>query len=254
MKSWNVENYDIDIIVEGYPGKSVCHGSLGWSSIVLLRGYGHIALIDVGAFGIRDTLIRRLNDYGLTPADVTDVLLTHSHYDHSVNWTLFRHARIAIGGNELDWSVNEPWGETPVPELYVRELQTWPTLARIAEGDEVLPRVTAHDAPGHTPGHLIFVLEGGERDVIFTGDAAKNRAELVSRDTDMTCDPAISAASIERIWKFWQRREGTVLVPGHDLPMVQEEGKPQFLGQREAAISAWMGDRLDETRLFQLTI
>ncbi|ESR23731.1 MBL fold metallo-hydrolase [Lutibaculum baratangense] len=253
MRNWKLEGYEIDIVVEGYPGKSVCHGGLGWSSIVLLRGHGRVALVDVGAFGVRKTLIKRLADYGLTPKDVTDVLLTHSHYDHSVNWTLFSHARIVIGGDELDWSVNEPWGESPVPELYVRELSTWPTLARVSEGDEVLPGITAYDAPGHTPGHLIFVLRGREHDVVFTGDAAKNRAELVSRDTDMTFDPAVSAASIGRIWDFWTRRPGTVLVPGHDLPMVLDGGVPRFLGEREAAISAWMGDGMDETRLFRLS-
>ncbi len=28
--------YRIDILVQGFPGKSVCLGGLGWSSIVLL--------------------------------------------------------------------------------------------------------------------------------------------------------------------------------------------------------------------------
>ena len=65
---------------------------------------------------------------------MTDLLLTHSHHDHSVNWTLFRHARILIGAHELAWSVNEPWGETPVPELYVRELETWPSLQTVSDG------------------------------------------------------------------------------------------------------------------------
>ena len=254
MIKLDVEGYQIDIIVEGYPGKSVCHGTLGWSSIVLLRGHGRVALVDVGAFGIRSTLIARLAGYGLAPADVTDLLLSHSHYDHSVNWTLFRHARIVIGGEELDWSLTQPWGETVVPELYVEKLQSWPTLARAADGDEVLPGITAHASPGHTPGHLIYVLRGGERDVIFTADAAKNRAELVSRATDMTYDPALSAATIERIWTFWRRRPNSVLVPGHDLPMIQKDGNPVYLTEREAAISAWMGDDLDQTTIFSLCV
>lgn len=33
-----IEDYQLDILVQGYPGKSVCHGGLGWSTIVLLHG------------------------------------------------------------------------------------------------------------------------------------------------------------------------------------------------------------------------
>jgi N-acyl homoserine lactone hydrolase len=173
-----VGDYDIDIVVQGFPGKSVCHGGLGWSTVVLLRAHARTALIDAGSFGMRTMLLKRLKDRGLQPADVTDLLLTHSHHDHSVNWILFSHARIVIGAQELAWSLDEPWGETPVPELYVRELNTWRTLSTAQEGEEVFPGITAHLAPGHTPGCLVFLLRTVERDVIFTGDAAKNRAEL----------------------------------------------------------------------------
>jgi len=41
-------------------------------------------------------------------------------------------------------------------------------------------------------------------------------------------------------------------MPGHDMPMVLEGGEPRYLGRREAAISCWFGDTLDETTLFQL--
>jgi N-acyl homoserine lactone hydrolase len=248
-----IDGYDIDIVVQGYPGKSVCHGGLGWSTVVLLRGHGRTALIDAGNFGMRKLLIERLAARGLEPADVTDLLLTHSHYDHSVNWTLFRHARIAIGTTELAWSLKQPWGETPVPELYMEKLETWPTLATIETGGTVVPGITAHIAPGHTPGCLVYVLAGKDRDVIFTGDAAKNRAELVSRDTDMTYDPAVSRASIELIWTLWRRRPGSIVVPGHDLPMTQENGVTCYIGKREAAITAWYGDGMDQTTLFSLT-
>ena len=175
------QDYQLDILVQGYPGKSVCHGGLGWSTIVLLRGNGRVALIDCGTFSHRSNLIEGLQRHGLTPADVTDVVLTHSHHDHAINWVLFPEATIWIGSEELDWSVREPWGSTPVPELYVRELAGSPQLKRIKSGDTVLPGLVAYDAPGHTPGHLIFLLSGRERDVLFTGDAAKNRVELLTR-------------------------------------------------------------------------
>lgn len=248
----NQGGYDIDIIVQGYPGKSVCHGGLGWSSVVLLRGNGRTALIDAGNFGMRKLIIERLAARGLAPSDVTDLILTHAHYDHSVNWTLFRHARIVIGAVELAWSLQQPWGETPVPELYMEKLQTWPTMVEIGHGEEALPGMPAHIAPGHTPGCLVYVLEGRDRDVVFTGDAAKNRAELVSRSTDMTYDAAISRATIDMIWRQWQRRDGSILVPGHDLPMTQTDGVTHYIGQREAAIRSWFGEGMDTTTLFEL--
>ena len=246
--------YRVDILVTGYPGKSVCHGALGWSTIALLRGHGRVALVDVGSFGLRGVLIDRLAALGLSPRDVTDVLLTHSHFDHSVNWTLFRDARIVIGGSELEWSLTQPWGETAVPELYVEKLAGWPTVARVRDGDDVLPRVRAHLAPGHTPGCLVFALLGEDQDVIFSGDAAKNRAELMSRTADMTYDEAMSRASIERIWALWQRRPGSILVPGHDLPMVQNDGQTRYLGKHDAGIRSWFGDGLDQTTLFELVV
>jgi N-acyl homoserine lactone hydrolase len=252
--SEDLGGYELDVLVQGFPGRMVCHGGLGWSTIALLRGRGRVALVDVGAFAMRKGLIEQLARRGLEPADVTDVLLTHSHYDHSVNWTLFRHARIVIGAHELAWSLKAPWGETPVPELYVRELERWPTLRAAADGEEVMPGVTAHVAPGHTPGHLVFVAAGSRREAVFTGDAAKNRAELLARRADATYDADMSTASIAMIWELWRRRPGTVLVPGHDLPMTQAEGRTRYLGRREAALKVWAGDDLETTTLIQLEI
>ena len=254
MALTTIAGWAIDIIVQGYPGKSVCHGGLGWSTIALLRGHGRVVLIDVGSFAQRQPLIDRLAAHGLTPADVTDVLLTHSHWDHSINWVMFPTARVVIGDEELAWSLSEPWGTTPVPELYVRELATSAQTDRVRPGDTVLPGITAHAAPGHTPGHLIFHLAGSSHDVLFTGDAAKNRAELLSLTADMTYDPAISRASMQSIWTLWRSRPGTMLVPGHDLPMQLKDSQPANLGHRTAAMSAWFGEGLDQTTLFELTV
>ncbi|HSU05822.1 MAG TPA: MBL fold metallo-hydrolase [Acetobacteraceae bacterium] len=249
-----MEDYKLDILVQGYPGKSVCHGGLGWSTIALLQGAGRVALIDVGTFSHRALLIAGLGKHGLAPDQVTDVILTHAHHDHSINWVLFPHARIRIGAEELHWAVQQPWGHTPVPELYVRELAGSQQVSLVRNGQEVLPGLIAHDAPGHTPGHMLFVLSGREHDVIFTGDAAKNRAELLTRKADMTYDPAVTASSIELMWNFWRRRAGTLLVPGHDMPMVLENGRPVYIGKRQAAITSWFDDDLETTTRFELTL
>src|ERR1700676_490923 len=216
-----INDYDLDIVVQGFPGKSVCHGGLGWCSVVLLRAHGRLALIDTGNMSMRSMLMKRFAERGLKPADITDLLLTHSHHDHSANWTMFPKAR---------------------------------TVHKAAEGEEVFPGITAHLAPGHTPGHLVFVMHAAERDVIFAGDAAKNRAELVSGTTDMTYDAAVSKASIDAIWAMWRKRPGNIVVPGHDVPMVLEDGATKYIDKREAAISAWFGDDMESTTLFKLTL
>jgi N-acyl homoserine lactone hydrolase len=252
MEAMTVGAYEIDVLIQGFPGRMVCHGGLGWSTVALVRGEGRVALIDVGSFNMRKGILDQLARRNLEPGDVTDVILTHSHYDHSLNWILFRHARIVIGARELAWSLKEPWGEGPVPELYMRELEEWPTLHPVAAGQEFMPGFRAHAAPGHTPGHLVYVLEGRDSDAVFTGDAAKNRAELLAKKGDATYDAAQSTKSIERIWELWKKRPGSVLIPGHDLPMTQKDGKISYLGKRQAALKMWFGDDLEMTTLIEL--
>lgn len=246
--------YDIDVMVVGYPGKTVCHGGLGWSTIVLLRGHGRVAMIDTGGMGIRRLLIERLRQRGLAPEDVTDLLLSHAHYDHILNWTMVGHARIVIGQDEMAWALAEPWGRTPVPELYVRELQGWKTVHQAADGEEVMPGIFARVTSGHTPGHLCYVIRGREFDVIFTGDAVKNRAEFLCGRTDMTYDPAVSSASVAAIWTLWRSRAGNIVIPGHDIPMVLRGGVPHYLAQREDAIQAWFGDDIETMTTIELSV
>jgi N-acyl homoserine lactone hydrolase len=239
-------------LVQGFPGKSVCHGGLGWSTVVLLRGGGRVVIVDTGSFNMRRLIGDQLTRRGLTPADVTDVILTHAHYDHSINWIMFPNARVAIGATELDWAAAQPIGHHLVPELYIRELAASPRLRVVRDGEAVFAGMTAHAAPGHTPGHLIFHLATPRRDVIFTGDAAKNRAELVCGVADMTMDEAASKTTIERIWALWRRRPETLLVPGHDIPMVLENGRPAYIEARRAGITAWFDDDIETTTLFEL--
>ncbi|RYH05553.1 MAG: MBL fold metallo-hydrolase, partial [Alphaproteobacteria bacterium] len=146
--------YSVEVLVQGYPGKAICHGGLGWSTVTLLRGQGRVILVDVGAFGVRRELRAQLSHHGVEPADVTDVVLTHAHYDHAVNFTLFPAARVWIGDAELRWAAAQPAGFNPLPELYVRELDSSARVSRIRGGENFLPGLVAIDAPGHTPGHL----------------------------------------------------------------------------------------------------
>ena len=154
MEAMKVGGYEIDVLIQGFPGRMVCHGGLGWSTVALVRGEGRVALIDVGSFNMRKGILDQLARRNLEPGDVTDVILTHSHYDHSLNWIMFRHARIVIGAREMKWALEEPWGMTPVAELYVKELASWKTVQMVGEGDEVMPGMNSCPAAtGCSVGH-----------------------------------------------------------------------------------------------------
>jgi hypothetical protein len=70
----------------------------------------------------------------------------------------------------------------------------------------------------------------------------------------MTYDAAVSKASIDAIWTLWRKRPDNIVVPGHDMPMVLENGQTKYIDKREAAISAWFGDDMETTTLFKLTL
>ena len=63
--------YQIDSLIQGYPGRAVCHGGLGWSTSTLLRSDRHKILVDVGAFGVRHLLGRHLDACGVAPVSYT---------------------------------------------------------------------------------------------------------------------------------------------------------------------------------------
>ncbi|GAA1309234.1 MBL fold metallo-hydrolase [Pseudonocardia xinjiangensis] len=253
------ETYEVVELVQGFPGRSTRHGVLGWSSVTLLRGTDRLVLVDSGSFGMRAVLAQRLAEHGVEPGDVTDVLLSHTHHDHAANYLLFPGAAVHVGAAELAWAqaVGPAFG--PVPELYVKDLATNPRTRPIETGPDarcrVVPGITAVAAPGHTPGSLVFLVEGTAGPVLFTGDAAKNRAELLSGDVDMTTDRDASRRTLALITALWRERPGAVVVPGHDVPLVWPEGRdhPEYLGVREAGIQAWFGDDLATTHDVDLT-
>ena len=249
----NTSAYQMDVLIQGFTGRAVCHGGLGWSTVTLLRGNGRIILVDVGAFGVRRELAKQLADRGVDPNQVTDVVLTHAHYDHAVNFVLFPNATVWIGAQELAWAARQPPGFNPLPELYVRELATSTRGEKITDEEEFIPGLKALHAPGHTPGHLLFYLTANHVPVLFTGDAAKNRAELLSGKVDASEDRAQSSQSLETIWRYWRAQPGTVLVPGHDLSMcLNAAGQPEYIGQRSAAIAAWFSESLETTTTIDL--
>src|SRR5699024_4083645 len=184
------------ILIQGFPGKSATHGGFGWCTIALVSNGKEDILIDTGGFGVRKLLLQKLEDSGVAPKDIDMVLLTHPHWDHCINWPLFPNAKIVMGKTDLEWALAaEPWS-SDVPEFYIKELMGSDRLILVGHLNEFSAGITSHFTNGHTPGHLTYCFNNGEHDLIFCGDAAKNRAELISGAADMSMNESESRESI----------------------------------------------------------
>jgi glyoxylase-like metal-dependent hydrolase (beta-lactamase superfamily II) len=149
----------------------------------LVRKGDAVILIECGAGSTLPGLTKGLAAHGLTPQDVTHVLVTHIHFDHAgaAGWLAQQGAHVFVHHlgykHLLDpsrlWdsasriygqdAMAQLWGEIlPINESSLTELHDGDVIA--IEGLEFL----ALDTPGHANHHHAFVLE----DVIFTGDVA----------------------------------------------------------------------------------
>ncbi|MDH6196853.1 N-acyl homoserine lactone hydrolase [Mycobacterium frederiksbergense] len=238
--------YTMHPLVEGFPGKSSSHGGFGWSSLWLLECEGRRVLVDTGPPAYIPLIHDGLAERGLTAADITDVLVTHLHWDHVGNFTMFPNAVTWVGAAELKWAAEQPAGTNFVADLHVEELLRRKSgVARIRGGQEILPGITAVDSPGHTPGHLAFHVATSGQDHIFAGDAVKNIFELSTLRVDSTMDEHASRQTVDRL-KCLLKDTGGVLVPGHDVGLTFEDGLVLRSREQCAAVGFFVDGEMGE--------
>lgn len=150
----------------------------------LVRSGDRTVLVDTGAGdlqrGVFDggRLLDGLAAVGVRPDDVTDVVLTHLHWDH-VGWCTHHgdvvFERATYRCDERDWAhfVGPDPGATRKLSPLESRLETW-------DGDgTILPGVDAMAAPGHTPGSTVIVLSSGADRALLLGDAVHCPVELL---------------------------------------------------------------------------
>lgn len=123
----------LDVIFDGYGGP---YGVAG--TVSLIRDGDLIAVIDPGMVPSRESILDPLARLGVMPEDVTDVILSHHHPDHTVNIALF--PDIKIHDHWATYS-NDQWESRP------------------AEGVQLSLGVRLLETPGHTPQDITTLVE-----------------------------------------------------------------------------------------------
>jgi glyoxylase-like metal-dependent hydrolase (beta-lactamase superfamily II) len=169
----------------------------------LVRSGDRVILVDAGAGTIDNgqykggQLLDSLLGYGVVPADVTDVVFTHLHFDH-VGWAsakgevVFRNATYRV--HEADWAyfVERP---DAAPGA-VRKLS--PVKAQLETfGSECVlaPGLDARPMPGHTPGSTVYIVSSGTQRAVLLGDVVHSTVELIEPGWQFTFDVDLAAAA-----------------------------------------------------------
>lgn len=235
--------YTAHRMVTGVPGKSTTHVGMGWSSVYLLQAPGFTVLVDTGPPAYVDLLKAGLAELGLRPGDVTHLLVTHLHWDHVCNFTMFDSARVVVAEAELAWASRQPAGTLFVPDVHVDKLHRMrDQLLLVRDGQQPVPGITTIATPGHTPGHVAYQAPTPSGDLLFAGDAVKNRRELATGEAESTLDPAASRASIARLRDRLAADTRRELVPGHDVRLGWRDGDVVTLEPLECDVVSYVGD------------
>jgi glyoxylase-like metal-dependent hydrolase (beta-lactamase superfamily II) len=152
---------------------------------------------------------------GVAPEDVSDVVLTHLHFDH-LGWAsvggvpTFPNATYRCHAADLAHFV-------PVDPMVTGALT--PVLDRLEvwDADETLfPGFDIRPVPGHTPGSSLIVLSSGSQRLLLVGDVLHSPADLLDEQWAGLADMDALLASHVRIALARElERDDTVFAPAH---------------------------------------
>ncbi len=155
---------------------------------------------------------------GYAPDQVDVIVLTHMHGDHigglGAAGATFPNARYVTGQAEFDhWAAQGDEGF----DANVRPLAEKMTF--IADGGAVVAGITGMAAFGHTPGHMVYMVESDGRQLAVTADTANHYVwSLAYPDWEVRFDADKAAAAEARRQVFGMLAADRVPFVGYHMP------------------------------------
>src|SRR3990170_1306366 len=181
---------------------------MGYVNAFLIAGDEGRTLVASGLPKKKAPILSAVAGAGRQPADLKHILITHHHIDHMGS---LGDLMEATGAKSYVHPLDSPQpGPTPASLLgkfagpLLARFGPAPTTApvdiEVADGEElaIAGGIRALHTPGHTPGHLAFLLarDGG---VLFAGDAAANVIRLGMPIGMFTADREQAKESISKL-------------------------------------------------------
>jgi len=208
---------------------------LGITNCYLIR-HDAIALIDCGEVGRGEAFEQAVRALGVTPDEISLIVLTHGHFDHIGSTSDIARrtkAKVAIHRDDAHWLAQGLAAPARPATLWGRillmALSAWPMSSKfrfpgvtpdiIVADEEVslhgygIPAKIIH-TPGHTDGSISVVLENGEA---IVGDMAMSGFPSLRGRPGLP----IIAQDMEQLRASWRKvlRQGVNMIyPSHGEP------------------------------------
>jgi glyoxylase-like metal-dependent hydrolase (beta-lactamase superfamily II) len=177
---------------------------------------------------------------GLDPGDVTRVVLSHVHFDHTGGIPDFPNATVVVSAAERHWvetglRVTDFVDLDPLvgmPRWQAIDFTVEKPLSTLLGAHDLLGdgSVLAVDLSGHTPGSTGLVVRTADAPVLLTGDAAwTEKSWRWPARPILAWDMALWWEQAWRMKKFAMLEPRLVVVPGHDDAAVASIGIPSFV-------------------------
>ncbi len=172
----------------------------------------------------------RLATLGVSPGNITHVLLSHLHLDHPSGLPAFKSGKspvVHVDGEELK-AANSPFG---LFQGYIRRHLDGFSITPLAYAGSVAPftevcdlfndgSIFAVKTPGHTPGHVSVVLNMQRGPILLTFDAAHRSANIEEGiPTKGVYEQGLE--SVKRLQAFVREFPSATVIFGHDPDQIE---------------------------------
>jgi glyoxylase-like metal-dependent hydrolase (beta-lactamase superfamily II) len=199
----------------------------------LVRGGGHTILVDSGFY--REQFFRQwhVKDFtrpdeavrraGVNPEDVTDVIISHMHWDHADGMDLFPKARVWLQKDELEYYAGTAWqsrrthgGIDPEDVMAAVKLNLAGRMGLVnGDAQEILPGISCYTGGKHTWASQFVTVNTAAGTVVLASDNMylyENLEKHVPIAATLDADSNLRAQ--DRMRQLAAKPE--LIVPGHD--------------------------------------